>query len=301
MTAKIKIIMLGTGSHIPSVKKNHTAVLLCYEGENILVDCGEGTQRQFRYAKLNPCKITRLLITHWHGDHVLGIPGILQTLALSDYRKTLFIYGPSGTKLLMRALLNLFNFKQKYKIKVEEVDKGKFVDEKNFYLESEKMEHGISCNAYSFVKKGQVRIDKEKLKKAKLDQGPHLSKLKQGKDIKYKSKKYLAKNLTYTEGDKKISIVMDTLDNKKIIPFVKGADLLICESSFNDAFKDKAREYHHSTAKQVANNAKKANAKKLVLTHLSGRWDKNPQKILNEAKKVFKNSVLAKDLDVFGV
>ena len=82
MTAKIKVTLLGTSGQIPSANRNHTAILLTYEGENILIDCGEGTQRQFRKARLNPCKLTKLLITHWHGDHVFGIPGILSTLAL---------------------------------------------------------------------------------------------------------------------------------------------------------------------------------------------------------------------------
>ena len=79
---KTKITFLGTSQAIPTAKRNHTAVLLSYKDENILIDCGEGTQRQFRKAKLNPCKLTRILITHWHGDHVLGLPGLLQTLAL---------------------------------------------------------------------------------------------------------------------------------------------------------------------------------------------------------------------------
>ena len=92
MTAKIKLTFLGTADQIPSANRNHTSMLLTYGGENILIDCGEGTQRQFRKAHLNPCKITRILITHWHGDHVLGLPGLLQTLAASDYNKTLYIY-----------------------------------------------------------------------------------------------------------------------------------------------------------------------------------------------------------------
>jgi len=224
----IKITFLGTSAQIPSARRNHSSILLSYNGENILVDCGEGTQRQFRKAKLNPCKITRLLITHWHGDHIFGIPGLLSTLALSGYRKTLFIYGPKGTKSFMRDLLRVFGFKRKYKIKVEDVD-GKFFETKDFYLEAKKMNHGIPCNAYSFVKKGLIRIDKAKLKKSKLPYGPLLQKLKQGKNISYKGKKYLAKNLTFSEGDKKISFVLDTLNNKKIVPFVKNSNLLICE------------------------------------------------------------------------
>jgi len=296
----IKVTFLGTAEQIPSASRNHTAVLLNYDGENILVDCGEGTQRQFRKAKLNPCKVTRILITHWHGDHVLGLPGLLSTLALSGYNKTLYIYGPKGTKQFIREMLKVFGFKKKYEIKTEDVE-GKFFETKDFYLEAEKMQHGIPCNAYNFVKKGLIRIDKKKMKKFKLVQGPHLAKLKQGKDISYKGKKYKAKNLTYTEGDKKISFVFDTLDNKKIVKFVKGADLFICESSFSDEIKDHAKEHLHLTAKQAAANAEKAKVKKLVLTHLSSRYEKAPKKILDEAQKEFKYTVIAKDLDNFKI
>ena len=111
MPEKIKITFLGTSDAIPSAARNHPSFLLTYQGENILVDCGEGTQRQFRKAGLNPCKITRILITHWHADHVLGIPGLLKTLALSGYNKTLYVYGPSGTRELMNSLLKLFGFR----------------------------------------------------------------------------------------------------------------------------------------------------------------------------------------------
>ncbi|HDZ60764.1 MAG TPA: MBL fold metallo-hydrolase, partial [Candidatus Pacearchaeota archaeon] len=100
----IKVTFLGTAASIPTVNRNHTSIHLNYQGENILIDCGEGTQRQFRKAGLNPCKITRILITHWHGDHVLGVPGLLQTLALTGYRKTLHIYGPKGTKQFLKKI-----------------------------------------------------------------------------------------------------------------------------------------------------------------------------------------------------
>src|SRR4030067_2460046 len=102
---KIPITFLGTSQSIPTEKRNHTAVLLKYKDENILVDCGEGTQRQFRKAHLNPCKVTRILITHGHGDHVLGLPGLLSTLSLSGYQKTLCIYGPKGTKEFVKEML----------------------------------------------------------------------------------------------------------------------------------------------------------------------------------------------------
>ena len=290
----VKITFLGTSSDIPTAKRNPTAVLLTYEGENILVDCGEGTQRQFRKARLNPCKINRILITHRHGDHVFGLPGLITTLNHSRYNKTLYIYGPRGIKRFLEGFIGWF--KTDFEIKIEEVS-GKFFEAKDFYLEAEKMEHGIPTNAYVFVKKGLRRIDRAKLKKSKLPSGPILKKLQEGKDIVYEKKKYLAKNLTYTEGDKKISFILDTLDNKKIIPFVKNSDLLICESNFSDELKEMAKKHLHLTAKQAGEIAKKSKSKKLILTHISQRYDKNIKKLLAEAKKVFKNSSIAEDFD----
>ncbi len=291
----IKVIFLGTSDAIPSAERNHTSILLEYKNESILLDCGEGTQRQFRKAKLNPNRITKILITHWHGDHVLGLPGLLQTLAFSDYNKTLDIYGPRGTKEFMKILLKTFAFQRKYKINVQEVE-NKFFENDEFYLEAEKMTHGTSCNAYTFVKKARLRIDKKKLEKTKL-KGPILKKLKEGKDVVYQGKKYFAKNLTYEEIGKKVSFVFDTSFNKNIVPFVKNSDLLICESTFGEELEDKAEEYRHLNVNHTADIAKKSKSKKLVLTHISQRYSKNPKKILDAAKKIFKNSVLVKDLD----
>jgi len=296
----IKVTFLGTADAIPSAMRNSTSILLNYNKENILIDCGEGTQRQFRKARLNPCKVTRILISHWHGDHVLGIPGLLQTLALSGYKKTLFIYGPKGTKGFMKSLLNTFVFRGQYPIKVEEVN-GKFFEAEDFYLEAKNMTHGVPCNAYTFIKKGQTRIDKKKLKKSKLPFGSLLQKLKQGRNIVYRGKKYLSKNLTFREGDKKISFVFDTSMNKNIIPFVRNSDLLICESSFGSELEERAKEHKHLTAKQAAEISKKSKSKKLILTHISQRYDKNLKKILNDARKIFKNSFLVKDLDVIEI
>ena len=124
-----------------------------------------------------------------------------------------------------------------------------------------------------------------------------MQKIKEGKNVTYKGKKYLAKNLTFRENDKKISVVLDTSMNKRIIPFVRNSDLLILDSSFGSELEDKAKKHMHMTAKQTAQVAKKSKSKKLVLTHVSPRYDKDINKILNEAKKIFKNSVLPNDLD----
>lgn len=298
MTEKIKIVFLGTSDAIPSIERNHVSIWLNFKGENILIDCGEGTQRQIRKARLNPCKITRILITHWHADHILGIPGLLKTIAMSGYKKTLYIYGPSGTKKIMNPLLKLFAFKGEYPIKIEEVN-GKFLETEDFFLLAEKMVHGVPCNAYSFVKKGQIRIDKQKLKKMRIEEGPYLKELKKGKNIRYKGKSYKAKDLTYHEPGKKISFVLDTKVNDKIVPFVKNSDLLICESSSID--EAGAERYKHMMAEQAASIAKRARVKKLVLTHISQRVEKNLKGNLTNAKKKFPNTFVSKDFDVLEI
>ena len=299
MTSKIKITFLGTGDAIPSARRNHSAIFLNYDSENILIDCGEGTQRQFRKAGLNPCKINRILITHWHGDHVLGIPGLLQTLALSGYNKTLHIYGPKGTKRYMEEIMKIFKLVGKYEIKVEEIsNKGKFFETSDFYLEAEQMEHGTPANAYNFVVKDKTRIDKKKLEKSGLPLGPLIKNLKEGKDIIYNGKKYKSKDFVYFEKGKKISVVLDTAMNPRIERFAKNSELFICESSFGSELEKEARERMHMAVNQTANIAKKAKTKKLILTHISSRYEKNLNQILNEAKKFFKESYLVKDLDV---
>lgn len=296
MTNKTSITFLGTAAHIPTIKKNHSSIILTHEKENILIDCGEGTQRQFRHAKLNPCKITRILISHWHLDHILGIPGLLSTLSLSGYNKTLYIYGPTGTKEKIKSLFDTLNFKREYKIEIKEV-KGTFIDTKDFYIKAEPMKHKVQCNAYTFVKKQQTRIDKTKLKKSKLPEGPILKEIKKGKNITFNNKKYFAKDLTYTEPEKKITIIMDTLLNDKIVPLAKDSTILISEATFSDEIKDQAKEHKHLTIKQAAEIAKKSKSKKLILTHISQRYENKTKQILKEAQRVFKETTIAKDLD----
>jgi ribonuclease Z len=298
MGDKIKLTFLGTAGAIPTVDRNHTSILLSYRDENILVDCGEGTQRQFKRVKISPNKVTKLLITHWHGDHVLGIPGFLQTLAFSDYRKTLEIYGPVGTKKFMKTMLQTFVFSGEVKMKIIEISKeGKFFDSDRFYLSAKKLKHGVTCFGYNFIEKGKLKIDKDKLDKSGLPRGPLMKKLKEGKDVSYKGKKFKAKDLTYGEVDKKISVILDTSYEKKFAKFVDGADVLISEASFDSSFKD-AKEYNHMTSEQAATIAKDGNVKRLILIHLSQRYGKSTKKLVDEAKKIFKKTSLAEDLDV---
>jgi len=297
MAEKVKFTFLGTSAQIPTAKRNHTSMLLTYKGENILIDCGEGTQRQFRKMKLNPCKITRILLTHIHGDHTFGLPGLLATLSSSGYSRELFVYGPRGTKKFLSGFLGMKYLEKKFPLKIFEVQ-GKFFEDKEFFLEAKSMAHGIPCNAYSFVIKNKRRIDKKKLEKSKLPVGPLIEDLRKGKDVLHEGKKYKSKGFTYLEKGKKISFVLDTSMNSKIISFVKDSDLLIMESSFDSNLKQQAKEHLHLTAEQDGEIAKKSNSKKLILTHISERYENNVGILLNDAKKKFKNVSIANDFDV---
>jgi len=293
---KIPIIFLGTGQAIPTARRNHTAILIKYKNENLLFDCGEGTQRQFRKAKLNPCKLTRLLITHWHGDHILGLPGLLQTLALNNYNKTLHIYIPKGTKKFVDLMYKLFVHKEKIKIKVKEISSGKVFETSDFYIQAEKMKHTCPCLAYSLTEKDKIRVDKEKIKKLNI-KGKIIGELAKGKNIVWKGKKIKASEVTYKEKGKKISIILDTALNPNCYKIAKNSNLLISEAPYTEKEKELAEEYRHLTAKQAAGIAKKAKVKRLILTHLSQRYENKEKILLQETKAIFKNTNIAEDLD----
>jgi len=293
---RIPICFLGTSQAVPTEKRNHTAMLLQYKSEVLLIDCGEGTQRQFRKAKLNPCKLTRILITHWHGDHILGIPGLLQTLMLNGYNKTLKVYGPHGTKRFMNLMLKLFVKVGKIKIEVSEIFSGKVFDTSDFSVLALPMQHGAPCLAYSFIEKDKIRIDKKRLKQLKIPSSPLLSQLQQGKEIRLNGRTIKSKQVTYKEKGKKITFILDTKINPNCIKISKDSDLLISESTYTESESSLAFEYKHLTAKQAGEIAKKSESKKLILTHISQRYDNKENIILKEAKKVFPNTILAEDL-----
>lgn len=298
---KIKLNLLGTGQAIPTASRNHTAILLSYKYENILIDCGEGTQRQFRKAKINPGKITRLLISHWHGDHVLGIPGLFQTLALSKYNKKLYVYGPKGTKKYINEILKIFESLDKIKVEVKEVN-GKFFENDDIILEARRLDHGAPTNGYSFREKDRRRIKKAKLervlKKLKLNKSDlsKISKLRKGKDIKIKGKLIKYKDYTFVEKGRKVSFILDTRICDNAVKLAKDSDLLVIESTYSKSEEDLARKYKHLTSEQAAQIARKAKVKQLVLTHISQRYEHKEDRLLREAKKVFSKVKIAKDL-----
>ena len=293
------ITFLGTGNAIPTPLRNHTGILvgIANTKENILIDCGEGIQRQLRIARISPTKITRILITHWHGDHILGMPGLLQTLAMSNYQNTLKIYGPKGTSRLMQTIKELM-IDFRINLEIHESSGGTITDEPLFKIESSSMSHGIPSLAYSIIIKDKIRLDKKKIKKLKLPNSPLLRDLQNGKDIIWNKKKIKSSSLTYFEKGKKLTFVLDTAMNENILKIAKNSDLLVCESTFSEKESSIAKEYKHLTSKDAGTIAKKSNSRSLILTHISQRYEHNPHQIEKEARKIFKNSKIAKDFDI---
>lgn len=296
----MEITLLGTSSMVPTEERNHSAALLSYKGENILIDCGEGTQRQFRKAKISAMKITKILISHWHGDHILGLPGLFLTLGSQKYAGTLEIYGPKGTKKFIHDLFSFFIQQNKISYTVKEVGNGLFFENEDFQLEAIELEHSTRCLGFSFVEKNKRRVDMQALKRLGIKAGPELKRLQEGKDIVLQGKKISAKKYTHTTLGKKVSFVNDTKICSNAVTLAKKADLLFCESTYLHDMADVAKKRGHMTAKQAAQVAKRAKAGRLVLIHFSQRYA-DLSFFEKEAKKVFPHASIGRDFLQFRV
>jgi len=291
----MKVTFLGTGSMIPTKERNHSAILISHESENILIDCGEGTQRQLRILGFAPPKLTRILITHWHGDHYYGLAGVIENLGKNQYAGTLQIYGPRGSRNKFNKIANALGLKNRISMKINEINKDGLVFENEaISIGAYYLKHSIPCIGYS-IKEADVRkINLDYIKELGIPEGPVLGNLQKGKDIIFQGKKIKVKNATYVKKGKKISVVMDTALCNNCYKLAKDSDLLICDSTYHSSLKDKARDYMHLTSEQAAKIAKKSNVKKLVLTHFSQRY-KDINELEKEAKNIFNNTISAKD------
>lgn len=284
----MRITFLGTTCMVPTKERNHTSILLRFKSEGILVDCGEGTQRQIKIANHKLTEITKVLITHWHGDHTLGIPGLIQSLGASQYSGTLHIYGPKGTKEYMENMLRAFVFDNKVDIRIFEIKEGKFFENEDYALEAYELEHGVTTLGYRFIEKDRRRINLNFTQKKGIPEGPLLGKLQKGKDITFNEEKILADDATYIVKGKKVAFMFDTTQCKNCLKLARDVDILISDSSFDSSYDDKAELRKHLTAGQAASIASQAGVGQLILTHFSTRY-KDTSTLEEEAAKIFPN------------
>lgn len=297
----MELLFLGTSAMIPTKERNHSALFLKQGTEGILIDCGEGTQRQFKLFGETATRITKILISHWHGDHVLGLPGLLQTLSASEYatkEKPLEIYGPKGIKKQIAQMLKAFPFDNKLQMKIKEVrkesEKETIVRNEELEITAYPLEHSIPCLGFRIKEVDKRRINIEKVKKLGIPEGPLLGKLQQNKSILFHGKKISSKETTYVIEGKVLGIITDTGQCKNCLEIAEEADCLICEATFMEKEGEKAEKYKHLTIKQAALIAHTANAKKLVLNHFSQRY-KEASEQEQEARDVFSTVMLAYD------
>ena len=289
----MEIVFLGTSSMVPTKERNQSGVFLRYGTHGLLFDCGEGIQRQFKVAGLKITSVTKVIITHWHGDHVLGLPGLVQTLSAVDSQKSLEIYGPKGTKERIEHLFKAFVFDKDIDLKVVEVSEGKFFDSGEFTLEALPMEHGIETLGYSFVEKDRRRVIQKKLDALKIS-GPLVGRLQIGETISIGGKTIRPEDVSVIEKGKKIAYITDTKLNENCFTLAHGADILICESTYGSKLEGKGEEYNHMTASHAAQIASRAGVGRLYLTHFSARY-KDISELEEEARESFPETVAASD------
>ena len=290
----MELTFLGTSTMAPTKDRNNTAIYLQTEKYGILFDCAEGTQRQFKIGKINFNKLDFILISHHHGDHTLGICGLIQTLATNNYKKKLTIFGPKDTKKYIKNAMNSCIFTSKIDLDIIEISNGKIFENENIVIESLEMTHSVPCVAYSLIQKGHRRFDLEKMKKLNVKEGPLWNELQKGKSITVNNKTIKPSDVTFLSSDKKVTYCIDTSLNKNTYKISKDADILICESTFDEDLKDKAQDYGHMSVDEACDIANKSKVKQLILTHFSARY-KTTDGILKHAKEYFKNVICAYD------
>lgn len=300
--AKAKIVFLGTSASTPSKERNLSSISLSFEGKQMLFDCAEGTQRQMMKAGLSFMKIDYVFLSHFHGDHVLGLPGLIATNSMHKRKEALKVFGPKGVAKKVKEATDLSGHTVTFPIQTKELKNGVVLKEEKFLVKAFTLRHRTKCFGFVFEtieKKG--KFVKEKALALGIPESPLYRKLQEGKKVKWKGKTFYPKQvMDYSQKKKarKIAVVPDTLaggyEDK-----IREADLLIHESSFLEELKERAIETKHSTALGAGRVAKKANVKALYLYHISIRY--SGKEAEEEAKKEFPYTKAAKDLDVVEV
>ena len=293
----MQITFLGTGGSIPTPKRGLSAVAIKRKNELLMFDCGEGTQRQMIQAGVGFHRTAKVFVTHMHGDHVLGLPGLLQTMSLLGRTNELEIYGPEGINDFVEAINQTVRFTLTFPLHVTEIDEGLVCEEKEYTVTAVQSGHMNPSLAYALTEKPRPGIfHTEKAKKLGVPEGPLWSKLQSGEPVKLPDGRTLEPEtvLGKSRPGRKIVYTGDTGPSEYIVILAEDADLLIHESTFNDELRERAIEDGHSTPSMAAETAKKARVKRLVLTHISARY-KDANLLLQQAKKTFFNTELAED------
>lgn len=294
---QVSLHFLGTGGSWPSADRNVAATVLKRGGDVLLFDCGEGTQRQFQKSGLSYMAIQRIFLSHLHGDHCYGLPGLFKTMQLNERTAPLEVYGPRGLDALMEVYGQIASVKGQYDISWRELKEGDVVPGDGYAIHCKRMNHGALDLAYAYMEESRPgRFDKAKALALGVPEGPLFRRLQMGETVQAKDGKKVAPSEVLGGGrpGRKIVVTGDTGPCEALVEFAASADVLISEATYCSDMVAKAQEYGHMTAAWAAETARRANVKELILTHISPRYA-GPEQHLAEAKPVFANTRIAKD------
>src|SRR5580700_10213385 len=266
------LTILGCSSQQPTRKRNHGAYLVRWNEEGFLFDPGEGTQRQFIFANVAPTCITRIFISHFHGDHCLGLGSILMRLNLDKVPQPIHCYYPASGQIYFERLRYAAIYHQTIEI-VEHPIKGEGLvhEDDDFRIEARYLAHGVDNLGWRVTERDRRRFNKGKLDAAGV-KGPNVRTLEENGQIVIEGKKVHLDDVSHIEVGDAIAVTIDMLPCQAAIDLARGAKLLLCESTYLEAHRSLAEKHHHLTAKQAAEIAKVAGVGMLVLTHFSARY-----------------------------
>ncbi|MRH42317.1 ribonuclease Z [Aquibacillus halophilus] len=299
----MRLVFLGTGAGVPSKQRNVSAIaleMLQELGSIWLFDCGEATQHQILHTNIRPGKIEKIFITHLHGDHIYGLPGFLSSRSFQGGVSPLTIYGPKGIKEFIETSLRVSGSNLSYPLIFEEVFEGLIEDNDRYQVVAKKLDHGVTSFGYQLIEKDKPgQLQPERLIKAGIKPGPIFQKIKENNTVILDNGDVLLRDnyIGPNKPGRKITILGDT----KYIPehshFVNNSDVLVHEATFAGDSEELAQRYHHSTTIQAAILARDSSVGRLILTHISSRYQKEQQdELLFEARSIFNNTDVAYDL-----
>jgi ribonuclease Z len=300
----LRITFLGTSGTIPSVNRNPSGILIQIGGERLLFDCGEGTQRQMMKAKTGFRNLNNVFITHLHTDHFIGLFGLIETMSLNERREKLRIYVPKQNEDFLKCLFYAFGYNNiGYPIEVVGLKDGDTIDFGHFKVLAFKTDHIVPSLGYALIERDRPgKFNRAKAEELGIPPGPLYSKLVRGESIEINGQVITPDMVVGSKRPgRKVVYTGDTRPCERTVEVSKSADVLIHDASFTSELQEWAEETKHSTAKEASEIAKRSNVRLLVLTHISARYSKDATPLLEEAKRVFENVLVAEDLMVLEV
>jgi len=293
----MKLVFLGTSAAQPTERRGLSCICLVKEGEILMFDAGESAQISYMKSGLGWNKKMKIFVTHLHGDHCVGILGLLQTMSMQNRTEILEIFGPSGIDEFIAANIKVLNFGLSFPILINIIKDKEIIEEENFSIRICKANHSITAYSYLFEEKDKPgRFNVKKAKELKIPEGELWNRLQNGNQIEINGRVIKSEEvLGEKRPGKKVGISGDTMPTEKLEKFFTGCDYLVFDSTFLNEEKQRARDTCHSTAKQAATLGKNARVKNLILTHFSARY-KNEKGHLDEAGKIHDSVITAKDL-----